>query len=184
MPAPMVLLRRPTNSNTLPILTVLFTLYLTSTPYRWGVTPPLGHLELNVTDPDHNKYTYMHTWYILILIVNLIIFYYFVQHTVRTMHKVCCIKYIYKKNNVYYVQARVHINQGSSQTTLLVLHSLLYIFIIIKRYNYVLVWLTCSSNVEWISLSKGSKFCSVLFEICIIYKIRMVWLNMFMDISS
>ena len=56
MATPMVLLRRPTHSNTLPII---FTLYLTSTPYRctWnhsatrspGITLPLGHLESPAT---------------------------------------------------------------------------------------------------------------------------------------
>ena len=44
MPAPMVLLRR--------LLTVLFTLFNIDT-ISVGVTPPLGHLELNLTDPTH-----------------------------------------------------------------------------------------------------------------------------------
>ena len=53
MPAPMVLLRRPTHSNTLPmtgINTFLYTIFNIDT-ISVGVTPPLGHLELNVTDP-------------------------------------------------------------------------------------------------------------------------------------
>ena len=51
MPAPMVLLRRPTHSNTLPktgINTSLYTIFNIDT-ISVGVTPPLGHLELNVT---------------------------------------------------------------------------------------------------------------------------------------
>ena len=53
MPAPLVLLRSPSNSNTLPMTGInssLYTIFNIDT-VSVGVTPPLGHLKLNVTDP-------------------------------------------------------------------------------------------------------------------------------------
>ena len=54
MPALMVLLRSPTNVNTSPMTGInssLYTIFNIDT-ISVGVTPPLGHLELNVTDPN------------------------------------------------------------------------------------------------------------------------------------
>ena len=50
MATPMVLLRRPTNSNTLPMTGINSSLYIIFNidTISVGVTPPLGHLELNV----------------------------------------------------------------------------------------------------------------------------------------
>ena len=50
MATPMVLLRRPTHFNTLPMTGInssLYTIFNINT-ISVGVTPPLGHLELNV----------------------------------------------------------------------------------------------------------------------------------------